>query len=102
MMCAGKPDDLLLQLQVIQLGDVGDFDPVPVQHGYIEDFFKVFVSIIPDVGVGTMGFDQIIPLFPDPDGMSLNAREFLKLPYRVYCHGKLDSAQFTAINNKAA
>jgi hypothetical protein len=44
-----------------------------IQYSNIQYLFQIAVGIIPDIGIGTVGFYQVITFFPYPDGMGLNA-----------------------------
>jgi hypothetical protein len=45
---------------------------VSIQYGNIQNLFQFVVGIIPDIGIGSVGFNQAIAFFPDPDGMGFN------------------------------
>ena len=58
---------------------MGDLVPILVQQGYIEYSFQLVTGIIADIGLRSLGFQEIVPLFPDADGMGLNSGKILKV-----------------------
>jgi hypothetical protein len=56
-----------------------NLEAILVEQGYVQHFFQVVVAVVTDIGIGTVGFQEMIALFPYPDGMGLDAREILQI-----------------------
>ena len=57
----------------IQLGDLGDLEPMIVEHRDIEQLLQLFVRVCADVGVGTLRIYQSVAFLPDSNGVRLYA-----------------------------
>ena len=63
-----------------------NFYTMPVQKGYVQDLFQIFIAVIPDISIGSRRFEQTISLFPYPDGMCLDTAQSFQVFYRIFCH----------------
>jgi hypothetical protein len=60
--------------------------PVFIQQGDIQYRFQFFTTVVPDIGFGTLRFQEVIALFPDTDGMGLNAGQIFQILYGKRIH----------------
>ena len=58
-------------------GDLGNFIPIVVQEGNVEEFLQALQAVGPDICFGSFRVQQPVSFFPDPDGMCFNATEVL-------------------------
>ena len=63
-----------------------DLIAVFVEQRDVQYSLELFVGIIADVGFGTLGFQEIITLLPDTNGVRFNARQILQVLYSKRIH----------------
>jgi hypothetical protein len=59
---------------IVEQGYIRDFVAAFNQQGNIEYSLNIFIRIIPDVGIRSFRFKQLIPLFPYTDSMGFDPR----------------------------
>jgi len=52
---------------------MGDLVTILIQQGNIENRFQLIIAVIPDIGKRTAGLEKMVPLFPDPECVCLDA-----------------------------
>lgn len=77
----------MTDFQLAHFGDLGDLIAVFIEQGDVEEEFEVFVLIVADIGRGPVGVDDAVALFPNPDGMGLDARELFQIFYGINRQG---------------
>ena len=77
------------------VGNVGDFDPVGVEQGNIDNLLQICIGVQPDVGIGALGLNNVVPLFPDAYGVGFYAGKLFEFFNRVLAHG---SDRFSNVN----
>jgi hypothetical protein len=70
-----------------------DLEPVFVEKGYVKDFLELIVVVVPDVGIGTLGSQKVITLFPNTDGMGFDARQVFQVFDCECVHGLITQRQ---------
>jgi hypothetical protein len=65
---------------------MGYFIPIFVEQGNTEDFFQFLVTVIPNIGMTSVRFQEIIPLLPYPDGMRLDPGKVFQVFYGKDVH----------------
>ena len=71
----------LSYLHPVHVGDFGNLKSVLIEKGYIEQKFEVFILVVPDIGFGALGLDNMVALFPYANGMGLYAGKFFQIFY---------------------
>lgn len=82
----GQGNDFVLQFLLAHFINMGYFIPIFGQQGNIQHRLYLLVTIIPDISAGTAGFQEIIPLLPDPYGMGLDPRKIFQVLYGKHTH----------------
>jgi len=62
------------------------FIPIFVEEGDAQDFFQFLVTVIPDIGIAPVGFQETIPLLPYPDRMGLDSGKIFEVFYGKDIH----------------
>jgi hypothetical protein len=69
--------------------DHRDFVSPFIEEGDIQEGFEFDVAVIADISLGSFGFQEMVSLFPYPDGMSLNSRQIFEISYGKEVHTSL-------------
>jgi hypothetical protein len=65
---------------------MGNFIPIFIEERNIQYGLQLLVAVIPDVGLRSAGFQEVIPLLPDPDRMRFDPRQVLQVFYGEGVH----------------
>jgi hypothetical protein len=65
---------------------VGNFVPVFIEQGNIQDYFQLFIGVIADVGRSTLRTQKGVALFPYTNGMGFNTRKIFQILYSKGVH----------------
>jgi len=76
----------MLKLLLAHLVDVRDLVSVFIQERDVKDGLQLLAAIIAYIGLRSAGLQELIPLFPYPDGMGLDPRKILQIFYREDIH----------------
>src|SRR4051812_16379822 len=68
---------------IIQAGNVRDLVAVIIKQRHIQDLFKIGAAVIPDVSISALWMQEVVPLLPDSQGMSLYTGNALEVFYGI-------------------
>jgi hypothetical protein len=72
---------------------MGYFEPIFIEQGYVEDLLELIIVVVTDVGISSLGSQEIITLFPDTDGMGFDARKVFQVFDSECVHGLITQRQ---------
>jgi hypothetical protein len=76
----------IMNLFAAERSDPGYFVPVVIQVGDPQELFQVVIIINPVLAFLSPGHEEVVPLFPYPQGMGLDPAQIFDIPDRKLVH----------------